>query len=200
MLKMTIPIEPVEQQRPRIRKGGRRLYDPAKVRTFKKQVAKMAKDYIKKEHIKPLNKPLIVTFRFYRKLQKSISNKEKQRRLNGEHPPTVRPDLSNYLKSAEDALNGILWKDDAQIVVERLIKQYGTQPRIVIEIKEWSYHIMENEEKKQVLANLEQAEDEIKQYKQDIQNDFENAYDDVYHAKEQLEEAAYIMNDVLEKM
>jgi Holliday junction resolvase RusA-like endonuclease len=48
--------------------------------------------------------------------------------------------LSNYLKSFEDALNGVLWKDDAMIVHEEIDKYYSDKPRIEVEIyaKEFS--------------------------------------------------------------
>lgn len=51
--------------------------------------------------------------------------------------PTGKPDLSNLIKGVEDALNGIVWADDSQIV------SYGesgkfyadTKPHITIEVK-----------------------------------------------------------------
>jgi len=39
--------------------------------------------------------------------------------------PGVRPDLTTLLRSTEDALTGILWVDDAQIVEQLVRKRYG---------------------------------------------------------------------------
>ena len=71
---------------------------------------------------------------FYRPVQASISNKERARRLSGAHRPIVKPDLSNYIKATEDALNGIIWTDDNLIVTETAEKKYSDHPRIVIEV------------------------------------------------------------------
>ena len=49
-------------------------------------------------------------------------------------PPTRRPDADDHLKIL-DALNGICWKDDAQIVDARIIKvQAENFPLLRIEI------------------------------------------------------------------
>lgn len=39
--------------------------------------------------------------------------------------PVKRPDVLKLARAAEDALTGVLWLDDAQIVEERLSKVYG---------------------------------------------------------------------------
>jgi len=39
--------------------------------------------------------------------------------------PTTRPDLLKLARAVEDALTGVIWRDDAQIVVEHLSKKYG---------------------------------------------------------------------------
>jgi len=48
----------------------------------------------------------------------------------------VKPDASNALKLLEDAGNGILWKDDSQIVFATVTKEYGDPERIEITVKE----------------------------------------------------------------
>jgi Holliday junction resolvase RusA-like endonuclease len=39
--------------------------------------------------------------------------------------PAVRPDATKVLRSTEDALKGILWRDDCQIVTQTVTKRYG---------------------------------------------------------------------------
>nr|WP_278772487.1 RusA family crossover junction endodeoxyribonuclease [Limosilactobacillus mucosae] len=133
MIKLILPIEPVAQARPRARRFGRgiRLYDPPKTATFKRKLHKLAKASY---HGKPLDGEIYLKVVFYRKIQKSISKKEHDRRASGAHRPIVKADLSNYLKSFEDALNGVLWKDDAMIVHEEIDKYYSDKPRIEVEI------------------------------------------------------------------
>lgn len=135
-MKLIFDLEPVEQARPRAvrMRRGIRMYDPPKVAVFKRQIAMMA---IAKYDGKPLEGQLSLKVTFYRNIQKSISKKERVKRLSGEHRPTVKPDTSNYLKSFEDALNGILWKDDALIVHEEVDKKYSDHPRIEMEVEKF---------------------------------------------------------------
>ena len=49
--------------------------------------------------------------------------------------PTVRPDAGKVARSTEDALTGILWKDDSQIVTEILTKRYGPIPGCTITVR-----------------------------------------------------------------
>lgn len=134
MIKLILPIEPVAQARPRARRFGKgiRLYDPPKTATFKRKLHKLAKESY---HDKPLDGELEVTVIFGRSVQKSISKKERKSRLLGRHRPTVKPDLDNYIKSALDALTGVLWVDDNAIVKLVAEKRYVEQPRIEIEVR-----------------------------------------------------------------
>lgn len=133
MIKLILPIEPVAQARPRARRFGKgiRLYDPPKTATFKRKLHKLAKEMY---HDAPVEGEIYLKVAFYREIQKSISKKEHDRRASGAHRPIVKADLSNYLKSFEDALNGVLWKDDAMIVHEEIDKYYSDKPRIEVEI------------------------------------------------------------------
>ena len=46
--------------------------------------------------------------------------------------PETRPDLDNYVKTLKDACNGVLWRDDAQIVDLHAYKRYGDSGKIQI--------------------------------------------------------------------
>lgn len=54
----------------------------------------------------------------------------------GEIYPTSRPDFDNYEKIAADALNGIVFNDDAQVCFGMFSKRYGDRPHMRIEISE----------------------------------------------------------------
>jgi Holliday junction resolvase RusA-like endonuclease len=59
---------------------------------------------------------------------------QRRRAIEGVEMPISTPDLDNYLKAAFDALNGIVYRDDAQIVEISARKQYADKASIRIEI------------------------------------------------------------------
>lgn len=137
-MRFEFDIEPVEQARPRATRMGKgiRLYDPKKVNVFKKQLGLLAKQQMLDRGLEPFDGPLEVCMEFYRPVQASLSQKERARRLSGVHRPMVKPDLDNYIKSASDALNGIIWEDDNLIVSLQAEKFYSERPHLVVEIRE----------------------------------------------------------------
>jgi Holliday junction resolvase RusA-like endonuclease len=50
--------------------------------------------------------------------------------------PIKRPDLDNYIKSLFDAMNSIVFNDDAQIVELRAVKRFGEVAETIINIGE----------------------------------------------------------------
>ncbi len=46
--------------------------------------------------------------------------------------PIVKPDATKLLRAVEDALTGIVWRDDAQIVEQLVRKRYGSPARIEV--------------------------------------------------------------------
>lgn len=135
-MKFKFDIAPVEQARPRATRMGKeiRLYDPKKVAIFKRQLGMLARQQMLDRGLEPFDGPLEVCMEFYRPVQASLSRKERARRLSGAHRPTVKPDLSNYIKALEDGLNGIILVDDNRIVQIVAEKKYSDRPRIVIEV------------------------------------------------------------------
>jgi Holliday junction resolvase RusA-like endonuclease len=48
--------------------------------------------------------------------------------------PTKRPDTTKLLRPLEDALTGIIWRDDAQIVTQTCSKRYGEPERVEVKV------------------------------------------------------------------
>lgn len=131
--------EPVAQGRPRIStvNGFPRAYDPAKSRNWKQYARLVAQQVMEREETL-LYGPVSLSVRVYRKMPKSFSKKKQTQALEGSLLPTTKPDLDNYVKGATDSINGIVIKDDNQIVKfhEPFGKWYSDKPRVEIEIKE----------------------------------------------------------------
>lgn len=50
--------------------------------------------------------------------------------------PCVKPDATKLLRGAEDAMTGIVWRDDAQVVEQFVSKRYGEPERVQVTV--WS--------------------------------------------------------------
>ena len=75
----------------------------------------------------------MLSLRIYRAIPKSMSKKKREAALAGVLRPTTKPDVSNVLKGVEDALKGLWYVDDSQIVgYGELGKWYDKQPRIEV--------------------------------------------------------------------
>lgn len=65
----------------------------------------------------------------------SWSARKQAQALAAQIRPTGRPDADNLLKIACDGLNGLIFRDDAQIVVATVTKMYSTTPGLRIQIE-----------------------------------------------------------------
>lgn len=78
--------------------------------------------------------PLALSVDVVVKVPASWSKRKAADALGGQLRPTGKPDADNTLKLLSDALNGIVWKDDAQLVDVRLTKRYGAEPGAVLTV------------------------------------------------------------------
>lgn len=53
---------------------------------------------------------------------------------------TAKPDGDNILKACKDALNGVVYLDDAQVVESGAVKKYATEPSVKIIVTELDGH------------------------------------------------------------
>ncbi len=110
VLNFEIPIDPVPKARPRLGRGGH-VFTPKKTKDFEKKVRAVIGN---KYTIPPLIGPVSMTLIF----------RMKQAKTNKKTYPTQRPDLDNLAKAVTDAVNGMRYEDDCQIINLNLSKRW----------------------------------------------------------------------------
>lgn len=130
MYKLTIPSTPVGKARPRFGKNG--AYTPEKTRNYETLVKEL---YFTKHGQTMLEGPLHMEIKAYFGIAKSSTKKVREKMIGGSLRPTKRPDIDNVVKSIADALNGVAYADDSQIVSLSASKHYAEYPRVEILIR-----------------------------------------------------------------
>jgi len=127
MIQFTLEINPIPQKRTRF--GNHHAYNPSK-----KQMQFMQwqmKPFAPKE---PLNGPLFVDYTFCFPVPKSKSIKKRNMMLNNVIKHIIRPDGSNCQYLLENAMKGILYRDDCQICDYRVRKIWAERPQVIVKI------------------------------------------------------------------
>lgn len=81
--------------------------------------------------------PLFMGLVFYRPRSKTHFGTGRNLGVLKESAPTyplTKPDLLKTARAIEDALTGVVYRDDAQIVVERLEKRFGEPARVEVHV------------------------------------------------------------------
>ena len=130
MITLTIPGEPVAKGRPRVCKFG--TYTPVKTVNYETLIKELF--IISKQD--QLQDMLSANIKCYFKIPKATSKKNKVLIDCSRLRPTKKPDLDNLAKICLDALNGLAYDDDSQIVELTVSKWYSNEPRVEIEISE----------------------------------------------------------------
>lgn len=100
----------------------------------KKALAQMARIAMRSKPI--IQGPVQVTIVAWMPIPTSWSGVKRLRAQNGEIRPTTKPDYDNFAKIVGDALNGVVWWDDSQIVDGQCVKMYSHNPRMTVEVVE----------------------------------------------------------------
>ena len=123
MIKFIVFGLPVPKGRPRFTRKGF-AYTPSNTREAERDFKVQALQF---KPNKPLEGPIRLVVNVFKP-------KPKSKKKSIVHM-TTRPDLDNYIKLVEDAMNGIFFKDDSQIVEIHATKSYG-DARTEIELSE----------------------------------------------------------------
>ncbi len=134
-VEFTIPGEPQGKARARTVRnkytGAIMSYTPERTVVYEKMIALA---YKQKTAENFGANPVVVSIYAYHSIPKSWSNRKKTDAVNGLIRPTKKPDADNIAKIVCDALNGISYRDDSQIVNLFVHKFYSHVPRVEVEI------------------------------------------------------------------
>ncbi|GLS44394.1 RusA family crossover junction endodeoxyribonuclease [Methylobacterium brachythecii] len=84
----------------------------------------------------PLSGPLRVVVFAFMPIPASWSKSQKREARNRIIRPVTKPDWDNLGKVC-DALNGIVWGDDAAVVSGQVEKYYSDEPELVVTVEPW---------------------------------------------------------------
>ncbi len=130
--------EPMGKGRPRSRVAWTKqdrpfvaVYTPTETRKYETALAMAGK--VAMGNRPPLEGPLTIEIDAIFAVPQSWSQKRRDAALAGVVRPTGRPDLDNVYKMV-DALNGVVWRDDSQVVQATVRKVYGERPMLFVEV------------------------------------------------------------------
>lgn len=129
-----VPGQPRGKGRPRFARvgGGVRTYTDAKTASYE-AVLRLAGAQAM-QGMAPLEGALRVSVNAWMRVPASWSKRKQADALAFRLWPTAKPDADNLVKTL-DALNGIVWRDDAQIVEMTVRKVYAGTPALVINVE-----------------------------------------------------------------
>lgn len=126
MINIWYPVKPKPAPRPRVTKFG--TYNNSDYTNWKNGLKLLAKTKIKK----PLESDIYLKIDFFFEIPKSWTKKKKE----SAKWHNLKPDIDNLTKSVMDSFNGVVYKDDGQVVAIQARKQYAQFTGVKIEIEE----------------------------------------------------------------
>lgn len=135
IITFTVPGAPQGKARPRVGSiaGKARMFTPAKTVAYEGQIAHAAAAALAGRPL--LDGPVEMALAIECPVPTSWSGKKQRMALAGEIHPTTKPDADNVLKAVCDGCNGVLWRDDVQVVDLRLRKRYSATPRVRVMVR-----------------------------------------------------------------
>ncbi len=140
-VQFTVHGQPVAKGRPRFRivrpKNGPEFvnaYTDAQTVAYEAKVAMAAK--IAMDGRFPSSAPIEIMLELRMQIPESWTKKKRLAASMGTVRATKKPDADNVLKGIKDAMNGIVWVDDSQVVVLTVRKTYHADPCVIVAVRE----------------------------------------------------------------
>lgn len=135
-IRFTVFGDPIPKARPRTVNGH--TYTPERTRVHEEKIAMVYKSQYRDFAFKR-GEPLRIVVDAYFKIAKSDKKTVKEDKALGKIRPTGVPDADNVQKAVQDAVNGLAYYDDSQIVEATVRKWYSNEPRTEIYIARVNY-------------------------------------------------------------
>ena len=132
MINIYVAGQPVGKARPRVTKSGR-VYTPTKTMKAEVSIQDAAREAMQGQQ--PLDGPVYVSAAFNMEIPASWTKTKRQQAGIGSVMPAGKPDIDNLAKTILDALNGIVYRDDSQVVQLAISKRYSDEPGTFITIR-----------------------------------------------------------------
>lgn len=132
-MKFEILGKPVAKARPRLNKFGY-TYTPEKTVNYENLVRYTFQSEFPNH--KPFEGLIEASITAIFDIPKSYSKKKTKELLETHNNYNHKPDCDNLAKIILDSLNGIAYKDDAQVTILHINKEYGEQAKVIVELKE----------------------------------------------------------------
>lgn len=126
--------KPMGKQRPRMSTYTGRAYTPTKTVNYENLVKYIFINEFK--GFKPFEGAVRAKIIAIFEPAKSYSKKKTAMLLSSKYNFTHKPDTDNIIKIVLDSLNGLAFKDDAQITRLEVEKSYGGQAKVIVELEE----------------------------------------------------------------
>lgn len=132
MYRFTLSGNPIPQKRTRFTcKGGTpHAYDPNKKEL--EMIRWQVRPFAPKE---PIAGPVSLSMIFYMPIPKSVSKAARDQMRRRIMLPVTKPDVDNMAYLLTNALKGIVYVDDSQVVEQHIYKVYDDLPRTEIVVK-----------------------------------------------------------------
>jgi Holliday junction resolvase RusA-like endonuclease len=136
VLTFEVPGDPHGKGRPKFARRGNfvQTYTDKKTASYEDLVKFYAN--IAMVDLDPLQGAVAVYIYIKLAVPKSYSKKRTEACLSGLERPTKKPDWDNVAKSVCDAMNGIVYMDDTQIVDAHVTKVYAANAGVDVGVKE----------------------------------------------------------------
>ena len=138
MITFVIPGQPVAKGRPRFARRGAHVvaYTPEKTMSYESLVKTLAAEQMNALGLPPSAKPISLEIVLRLQIPASWSKKRREMARIGQIRATKKPDADNVLKGIKDACNGIVWRDDSQVINIGLHKEYSETPFVRVRVME----------------------------------------------------------------